>query len=298
MHMIKKMIHENLEKIEIPEELDQVVYKAIQRGSASNERVIKMRKWSRNLLTSVAALTIGFVGICNISPTFADTISTIPGLGVLVKVITFDQIKYQEDTYEATLNTPIVEGLNNGALQEALNNKYIEENKALFEQFEKDVAHMKTYPEGGHLGIDTGYQIKTDNEQILSIGRYVVNTAASSSTTMTYDTIDKQNEILITLPSLFKDSSYIELISENIKEQMRTRMAQDNSLIYWIEGDPDAIDGFNKISANQNFYITTEGKLMISFDKYEVGPGVMGIQEFEIPTTVLQNILVSNTYIK
>lgn len=296
--MIKKMIHENLEKIEIPEELDQVVYKAIQRGSASNERVIKMRKWSRNLLTSVAALTIGFVGICNISPTFADTISTIPGLGVLVKVITFDQIKYQEDTYEATLNTPIVEGLNNGALQEALNNKYIEENKALFEQFEKDVAHMKTYPEGGHLGIDTGYQIKTDNEQILSIGRYVVNTAASSSTTMTYDTIDKQNEILITLPSLFKDSSYIELISENIKEQMRTRMAQDNSLIYWIEGDPDAIDGFNKISANQNFYITTEGKLMISFDKYEVGPGVMGIQEFEIPTTVLQNILVSNTYIK
>ncbi|WP_330680442.1 DUF3298 and DUF4163 domain-containing protein [Holtiella tumoricola] len=296
--MIKKMIHENLEKIEIPEELDQVVYKAIQRGSASNERVIKMRKWSRNLLTSVAALTIGFVGICNISPTFADTISTIPGLGVLVKVITFDQIKYQEDTYEATLNTPIVEGLNNGALQEALNNKYIEENKALFEQFEKDVAHMKTYPEGGHLGIDTGYQIKTDSEQILSIGRYVVNTAASSSTTMTYDTIDKQNEILITLPSLFKDSSYIELISENIKEQMRTRMAQDNSLIYWIEGDPDAIDGFNKISANQNFYITTEGKLMISFDKYEVGPGVMGIQEFEIPTTVLQNILVSNTYIK
>ncbi|WP_330373821.1 DUF3298 and DUF4163 domain-containing protein [Niameybacter massiliensis] len=296
--MIKKMIHENLEKIEIPEELDQVVYKAIQRGSASNERVIKMRKWSRNLLTSVAALTIGFVGICNISPTFADTISTIPGLGVLVKVITFDQIKYQEDTYEATLNTPIVEGLNNGALQEALNNKYIEENKALFEQFEKDVAHMKTYPEGGHLGIDTGYQIKTDNEQILSIGRYVVNTAASSSTTMTYDTIDKQNEILITLPSLFKDSSYIELISENIKEQMRTRMAQDNSLIYWIEGDLDAIDGFNKISANQNFYITTEGKLMISFDKYEVGPGAMGIQEFEIPTTVLQNILVSNTYIK
>ena len=296
--MIKKMIHKNLEKIEIPEELDQVVYKAIQRGSASNERVIKMRKWSRNLLTSVAALTIGFVGICNISPTFADTISTIPGLGVLVKVITFDQIKYQEDTYEATLNTPIVEGLNNGALQEALNNKYIEENKALFEQFEKDVAHMKTYPEGGHLGIDTGYQIKTDNEQILSIGRYVVNTAASSSTTMTYDTIDKQSEILITLPSLFKDSSYIELISENIKEQMRTRMAQDNSLIYWIEGDPDAIDGFNKISANQNFYITTEGKLMISFDKYEVGPGVMGIQEFEIPTTVLQNILVSNTYIK
>jgi len=54
----------------------------------------------------------------------------------------------------------------------------------------------------------------------------------------------------------------------------------------------------NKISPNQNFYITEEGKLVISFDKYEVGPGYMGIQEFEIPTEVIADILVSNEYIR
>lgn len=37
---------------------------------------------------------------------------------------------------------------------------------------------------------------------------------------------------------------------------------------------------------------------MISFDEYEVGPGYMGVQEFEIPTEVIQDILVSNKYIK
>jgi len=30
--------------------------------------------------------------------------------------------------------------------------------------------------------------------------------------------------------------------------------------------------------------------LVISFDKYEVGPGYMGIQEFEIPTEVIADI--------
>lgn len=36
---------------------------------------------------------------------------------------------------------------------------------------------------------------------------------------------------------------------------------------------------------------------MISFDKYEVAPGYMGVVEFEIPTDVLQEDLVSMKYI-
>lgn len=41
-----------------------------------------------------------------------------------------------------------------------------------------------------------------------------------------------------------------------------------------------------------------EGKLVISFDKYEVALGYMGVLEFTIPTEILANILVSNEYIK
>ena len=39
-------------------------------------------------------------------------------------------------------------------LQASLNEKYLEENKALFEQFQQDVAEMKKAGDG-HLGIDT-----------------------------------------------------------------------------------------------------------------------------------------------
>ena len=281
----------HLNTIEIPDELDQVVAKAIKKGSASKERMITMKRWFRNTAATAAIVTISFTSAANLSPAFAQSLSDVPVLGSLVKVVSFRQFDYHEDTYDATLEAPIVEGLKNEDLQNSLNAKYLEENKKLYEKFQADVADMKSFEEGGHLGLGSGFEIKTNNDQILSIGHYVVNTVGSSSTTMTYDTLDKQNEILITLPSLFIDDSYITLISENIKAQMKERMAHDDNQVYWI-------DEFNQIDANQAFYITDQGKLMISFDKYTIGPGSMGIQEFEIPTDILQDILVSNTYVK
>lgn len=289
---------QNLNTIEIPDELDEIVNEAIKKGSVPQERMIYMKKWIRNVAATAAVVTISFIGAANLSPAFAQSISDIPVLGTLVKVVSFRQFDYHEDTYNASIDTPVLEGLKNEELQNTLNNKYLEENKKLYEQFEAEVADMESFEEGGHLGLDSGFEIKTNNDQILSIGHYVVNTVGSSSTTMTYDTLDKQNEVLITLPSLFIDDSYITLISENIKEQMKERMANDENQVYWIGESAKMFDEFDKIDANQAFYITDQGKLMISFDKYTIAPGYMGIQEFEIPTDVLQDILVSNAYIK
>jgi hypothetical protein len=152
---------------------------------------------------------------------------------------------------------------------------------------------------GGHMGVDSGYVVKTDTEKMLSIGRYVVNTVGSSSTVFRYDTIDKKNEILITLKSLFNDDSYIDVISKNIREQMIEQNKANSSKIYWIEEISSGLpEQFKKISAEQNFYISKENKLVISFDKYEVAPGFMGVVEFVIPTEILNDILVSSEYIK
>jgi len=113
---------------------------------------------------------------------------------------------------------------------------------------------------------------------------------------MQYDTIDKEKEILITLPSLFNNEGYIERISENIKEQMLKEMTNDPDKVYWVkEGD---IDPFVEIDPNQAFYINDMGQLIISFDKYEVAPGYMGIVEFVVPTEVIEDLLVSQEYIK
>ena len=282
----------------IPEELDSVVNKAINDGGKYRMRRNKLIKSvsvaASAVFVSAAIFTVGI----NSSQAFASTMVKVPIVGSIVKVLTFREYTVNEDRFNANIKVPSIEGLENKELQNSLNEKYLAENKKLYDEFMAEVEEMRG--EGGHLGVDSGYEVKTDTDRILSIGRYIVNTAGSSSTVFKYDTIDKKEGILITLPSLFKDDSYVEVISEYLKGKMIDMMKADENLIYWVEyGEKqDYIEYFDKISADQNFYISEEGKLVISFDKYEVGPGYMGIQEFEIPTEEISDILVSNEYIK
>jgi len=295
---LKDLKNEYLD-IPIPEELDFVVRKAIKENRSLKPK--ERSSFKKTIIAAASALIIMAtvtVGI-NTSPAFAETLSKVPIVGGIVKVLTFKEYTLNDETFNADIKIPEISGLKDEELQKALNEKYLEENEKLYQQFINDMEEMKKSG-GGHLGVDSGYVIKTDNDRILSVGRYVVNTVASSSTTFKYDTIDKKNEVLITLPSLFKDDSYINIISENIKEQMIKRHKEDENMIYWVSGveDEDLIELFEKISKDQNFYINNDGKLVICFDKYEVAPGYMGVQEFIIPTEVISNVLVSNEYIK
>ncbi len=285
--------------IPIPKELDFVVNKALQESGVKNMNKKSNFKKMKIAAASVAAAFVVMTAGVNASPVFAGTLSKVPVVGSLVKVLTFREYNIDEGTYNSNIKVPEIQGLENKALENSLNEKYLKEGKKLYESFEADMEELKK-KDGGHLGVDSGYEIKTDNDQILSIGRYTVNTVGSSSTKIKYDTIDKKNEVLITLPSLFKDESYVDIISENIKNQMVEQYKADSDNFYWVAGieQDGGIELFNKISEEQNFYINQEGKLVISFDKYEVAPGYMGVVEFAIPTDVLSDILVSNGYIK
>lgn len=285
--------------VPIPKKLDYVVKKALkENGVNSMNRRNNFKRIKIAAASIAAALAILTIGV-NSSPAVAATLSKVPVVGSIAKVFTFREYNLNENTYSANIKVPAIQGLENKALESSLNEKYLEENKKLYEGFVTDMEELKKNG-GGHLGVDSGYTVKTDTDQILSVGRYVVNTVGSSSTTMKYDTIDKKNEILITLPSLFKDDSYVDIISENIKKQMVEQYKADNDKFYWVAGVDDKGDMglFEKISNEQNFYINKEGKLVISFDKYEVAPGYMGIVEFIIPTEAIKDILVGNDYIK
>ncbi|MGE8081596.1 DUF3298 domain-containing protein [Peribacillus loiseleuriae] len=288
MNRMKQLIKE-YQNIEIPEELQTVVKQAL--------RQEKKRK-PKKIIIGIAVAVILFITSVNTSSTIAYAFSDIPVLGKMVNLITFREYRVNEDTYNANIKVPAVTNLDNKDLEKSLNEKYLKENEKLYQEFLKEMEEVKKSG-GGHLGIDSGYEIKTDNKQLLSIARYNVNTVGSSSTTMKFDTIDKKNQILINLPSLFEDEDYVDVISENIKEQMKAQMKANPEVSYWVSGIGEEIfDPFEKIAKEQNFYINNQGKLVISFDKYEVSPGFMGVVEFIIPTEVIQDQLVSNEYIK
>lgn len=287
--------------VPIPQELDFVVKRALKESGIKmtkmKERKKKFSGIAKIAVAIAAAIAIMIVGV-NTSPVFAENLSKVPLVGGIVKVLTFREYAVNEDTYNADIKTLAISGLENKNLENSLNKKYLQENEQLYKQFMMEMEDLKKQG-GGHLGVDSGYVVKTDTDRILSVGRYVVNTMASSSTTFEYDTIDKQKEILITLPSLFRDDSYVDVISENIKQQMRKQHQADDSKMYWVEGveKEGLVELFEKIAKEQNFYINTDEKLVISFNKYEVAPGYMGVVEFVIPTEVISDLLVGNEYI-
>ncbi|MDQ7096395.1 DUF3298 domain-containing protein [Desulfosporosinus sp. PR] len=282
----------------IPEELDPVVKKALKKGginvSKYNSRSKALKAAAVFLVASLALLIVGV----NTSPVFAQAMLKIPLVGSIVEVVTFREYKLDEDTFKVNIKVPAIKGLENKDLENSLNEKYLQEDEKLYAQFQTEMEDIKAKG-GGHLGVDSGYVVKADNERILSIGRYVVNTVGSSSTTFQYDTIDKKKKVLLTLPSLFKDDSYVNVISDNIKSQMLQQHQADENKTYWVKGiETEGFEeSFEKISPKQNFYINSDNKLVISFDKYEVAPGYMGVVDFVIPTEVIADILVGNEYI-
>ena len=281
------------ENIEIPDELEFLVRTTIK----EQEKKMKRKNIINKSVIAAAVAGVVFVGSINLSSEISYALSEVPVLGSIVRVLTFKTFELKDNNFDAELKTPAIEGLDSN-LEAMLNEKYLDENQKLYDDFMKEIDELKKADmDEAHMGIASGYEVKTDTDKLLVIGRYVVNTAGSSSTTIKYDTIDKQNKILITLPSLFKDEAYIDIISENIKAQMKEQMKDENN-VYWLEDEMMGDENFSKIDKNQSFYITKDNQLVIAFDKYEVAPGYMGNPEFIIPSELLKDALVSEEYIK
>ena len=281
------------ENIEIPDALEFLVRTTIK----EQEKKMKRKNIINKSVIAAAVAGVVFVGSINLSSEISYALSEVPVLGSIVRVLTFKTFELKDNNFDAQLKTPAIEGLDS-KLEAMLNEKYLDENQKLYDDFMKEIDELKKADmDEAHMGIASGYEVKTDTDKLLVIGRYVVNTAGSSSTTIKYDTIDKQNKILITLPSLFKDEAYIDIISENIKAQMKEQMKDENN-VYWLEDEMMGDENFSKIDKNQSFYITKDNQLVIAFDKYEIAPGYMGNPEFIIPSELLKDVLVSEEYIK
>lgn len=266
--------------------------------SGAKRSFMQLSVVKRSVMGAAAAVLL-FVGSVNASPAFARAVEKIPVLGQMVSVVTFTSYKFEDGGYTADIEVPSINNLNNSELQASLNEKYIAESKALYDQFVEDTKLVDV--QDGHFSVDSGYEIVTNTDQLLSIGRYFVMTAASATESYQFDTIDKNNELLITLPSLFKNDDYVSIISENIKQQMITQMEQDDSLLYWVEREGEEeppFDPFQQIDKNQTFYINDQNQLVIVFNEYDVAPGYMGVVKFTIPSQLLQDVLVSDMYIK
>lgn len=275
-------------------------YQKINIDQKFKERTIEMiknknkKKFTLKLCSSIAAsIVILGTAALNLSPTLAYAAKDIPVLKQIVKVVTFGRYEANENGYKADITSPKIEGLLDKELENKLNREFKDNADALIAAYEKDVKELKK--EFGdqtiHMGVKSDYIIKTDNENYLSLDVYILNVAGSSSTKHTFYTVDKKTGKLVTLKSLFKDNAdYITPISEYIRGEMK-RINDEENGTFSLEKNEFNFDIFEKIKSDQNFYINSDNKLVICFDKYEVAAGVQGSPEFVIPDNVIKNIL-------
>ncbi len=241
--------------IKIPENLDDVVKESI-------KKVDRKSIVNKKIIGSAAVLAIIF-GI-NISPVFADVVSDIPIVGNIVKLVTVKNYTLKKNNVEADIKVPAIEGLENKQLEENLNKEFIENGKKIYEELIEEFPSINNQMK--YVGSD--YKIKADNDSFLSIEITKEEIQASSYTTKKHYTIDKNKQIVLTLPMLFEGENYIEEISNDIKAQMIENMKKDSNLIYFLESDEneEVIDSFDKIKENQDFYINNDGNLVLIND--------------------------------
>ncbi len=249
---------------------------------------IRKRAFIKRMGYGVAGVAVGLVLCVNCIPDLAYASMDIPVLGELVRVLTFNRYEIKESGRELFAATPKIEGLLNKEIEDKLNNEFKENADIVILAFEEDIKKLeKEFGNDFHLGVEMSYVVRTDNEDILAIDTYIVNTVGSSSTKHAFYNINKKTRELLELKALFKDNTdYITPISEYIISEMK-KANESGAGEFWIGGQ----DGFVEIKDNQNFFINDSGNIVICFDKYEVAIGAKGCPEFEIPQEIVKDIL-------
>lgn len=165
--------------------------------------------------------------------------------------------------------------------------KYISDETERFEEYK--TAFFET---GGtqeewadrKFDISVDYEVKYQRGAVVSFVISATENWCAAYGERTFYNLDLLNGRNIVLSDLL-GNHYVEVANVQIIRQMKERVMENPDYVYWgitDEGAVQGFDGFTTVDENTKFYINSAGNPVIVFDKYEVGPGSMGEQEFEI----------------
>lgn len=276
------------EQIVPPEEFARALERTLTRAKKRTTPSFRfMRSMGGTLVAAMLMLTIA----TNANAAAADALADVPVIGAFTRLVTFRSFEAESETTQAYIRTPHAQGMSDVSLERTLNEQFDAYADALIAQYQADIA------EAGAVGsIDSDYAVVRDDAQLLSVRIDTVVTGASAQQIKRYYTVDKQTGRILTLSDLFRPTSdYVNTLSDEVKRQMRARMAADAGQSYFID---DTENTFTQIAPDQQFYIDEQGALVLSFDEYSVAPGSMGAVKFTIPTETIAKLLAPDAPVR
>lgn len=263
---------------EIPEELSIMVEKTLNTDK-------KSRRGKRYLvaasITGALVLSTFTIGL-NSSHVFAKTMSEVPVIRGIAKVLTFKDYEIHSDVVEGEVTIPAVEGMDAENFEEMINAEIQKKMDLVLEEAEQRAQeYKKAYLETG--GTEEGfrpveifidYNVKHSSEDILSFVIVKGENLGSAYNESFYYNIDLKSNDNLSLVDFFGEN-YVDYINQEVAKQIEERT--ENGEVFF-EGDM----GFQTVTEDQNFYINKDGKVTVVFAKYEIAAGAMGPQEFII----------------
>ena len=282
--------------IVVPEELDARLRKTLEGANVQDTKVSKIvyfRKWTAIAASLLLCFTIGL----NTSESFAMEMAKIPVVGTVAKVLTIRSYKSVQENATTTVEVPKVEitdGDENvklavtdinakidGLVEEYTAKKYaeIEEAKKLFlESGETEEAWNER-----SIDVNVNYEVKYQSETTLSLMIDSWISWFNFEEERKFYNIDLTTGKELTLMDLLGEDAY-KYAEEIILLKMEELIAADPDVYtFWGVNDDGIEDEFIGVNEETPFFIKDEKTVVISYNKYDVAPGALGIVEFEIP---------------
>ena len=291
------------EQIEIPGELQETVNRAVRsvdkKKSAARYRKRRMMRTVRNIGVAAAAVLLCMTVGVNTNEVLAKELGQLPVIGSLVRVLTITSYHEEDGDHDITVNVPEIEveetqtaGMSDADIEEAVNaqiqeivDSHIAQAKEKFAEYkEAFFATGGTEEEWGGrtMDINVDYDVKYQEGSVLSLVLTTSEVWVSAQELRYYYNIDVAQNRELTLKDLL-GGDYVNIANESIRQQMKERAAADENLVYWgVTETESGIDGFVSVDEDTDFYISADGNPVVCFGEYEIAPGFMGIQEFEI----------------
>lgn len=278
------------EAIPIPDELRSRVYSAVEQAKETQEKqrkgkyFMRITKVAKAVGATAAAFMLTVVVLANSNQNIAMAMEQVPVLGAITKVVTFRTYEDNRGNVSARIDVPQVEG---GDGVSEVNDAIEQYTDMIINQYEQDAAVMG---EEGHYELDLTHEVVTDNDSIFAIRFNQTLVMASGNESVKIYNVDKATGKILSLGDLFRaDSSYLDVLTENVQEQMQQRMDADENVHYWLHDEIEEWN-FTKLSPDASFYVNEDGQLVIVFNEGEVAPMYMGVVEFTIPFDVTADI--------
>ncbi len=287
---------EDYRRIPVPGEMRDRLEAGIARAEAEKRKRSKMGKKKKagfRIAAAVAAAAALFVVLPNTGADVAHAMGSLPVVGKLFQAVTFRDYQYESDRFDASVEVPQIvaedaaDDAEKAEAVEQINFDIEKVTNQLIEEFQASADLGESY---GSLKIN--HETVTDNENYFTLKLSIYQGAGSGYESYKCYTIDKKTGKQVQVGDLFREGSdYNELLSENIKDQMRAKMAEDENNIYWVDYSDVPEWNWKELKEDQNFYFDGDGNLVVVFDEYEVAPGYMGAQEFTVERSVFEEIL-------